>query len=81
MPNITELVLIAMIVMLTFGVGKLPNIATALGRARADFKKGLAEAEPVDITPEGGAKAEADGERKPGRFDQKVDDAELDEPA
>jgi sec-independent protein translocase protein TatA len=78
MPHLTEIVLVALIVMVVFGVGKLPNIGLALGRARADFKKGLAEGDAIDITPEPEPREEPG--RKPGRFEHDVEDAELDEP-
>ena len=78
MPHLTEILLVALMVMLVFGVGKLPNIGQALGRARADFKKGLAEGEAIDITPE--SPPREDPGRKPGRFERDVEDAELDEP-
>ncbi len=77
MPHLTEIVIVALIVMLVFGVGKLPNIGLALARARADFKKGLAEGDTIDITPE--APPREDPGRKPGRFAGGVEDAELDE--
>lgn len=36
-----ELVLVLLIVVIVFGVGKLPEVGSALGRGIRDFKKGL----------------------------------------
>lgn len=41
----TELILILAIVLLVFGVGKLPQIGEGLGKAIKELKKGLAEEE------------------------------------
>ena len=39
----TELVLILAIILLVFGVGKLPQIGEGMGKAIKELKKGLAE--------------------------------------
>lgn len=39
----TELILILAIVLLVFGVGKLPQIGEGMGKAIKELKKGLAE--------------------------------------
>jgi len=36
-----ELVLVLLIVVIVFGVGRLPEVGSALGRGIRDFKKGL----------------------------------------
>lgn len=36
-----ELVLVLLIVVIVFGVGKLPEVGSALGKGIRDFKKGL----------------------------------------
>jgi sec-independent protein translocase protein TatA len=36
-----ELVLILLIVVIVFGVGKLPEVGSALGKGIRDFKRGL----------------------------------------
>ncbi|HLE08431.1 MAG TPA: twin-arginine translocase TatA/TatE family subunit [Thermodesulfobacteriota bacterium] len=46
----TELILILVIVLILFGVGKLPEIGSGLGKAIRNFKK--ATSDEVDITPE-----------------------------
>lgn len=38
MPGATELIIIAFIVMIFFGVGKLPEIGSAMGKAIKGFK-------------------------------------------
>ncbi len=46
----SELILILVIVLIIFGVGKLPDIGTGMGKAIRNFKKATDEAE-IDITP------------------------------
>jgi len=46
----TELILILVIDLILFGVGKLPEIGSGLGKAIRNFKK--ATSDEVDITPE-----------------------------
>jgi len=45
----TELIVILIIVLIIFGVGKLPSIGSGLGEAIRNFKK--ASAEEIDVTP------------------------------
>ena len=51
-PYFTEIILLGVIVLLVFGMGKLPDIARTLGRMRSEFDRGLKEGEPIDITPD-----------------------------
>ena len=46
----TELILVLLIVLIIFGVGKLPEIGGALGKAIRDFRKAQKE---IDDTVEG----------------------------
>lgn len=46
-----ELLIILAIVMLIFGVGKLPEIGSGLGKAIGNFKKASREQNEIDITP------------------------------
>ena len=46
----TELILILAIVLILFGVGKLPEIGSGMGKAIKNFKKATEENE-IDITP------------------------------
>ena len=45
-----EVLLIAMIVLIVFGVGKLPQIGSGLGQAIGNFKKGVVDTD--NETPE-----------------------------
>lgn len=88
-PNVTEILLILAIVVLTFGVGKVKNIGAALGRSGKEFKNALDGDdepdgdEPIDITPApddaespvAGAAPESDP--KPGTKKQTIEDAEV----
>ena len=72
---VTEIILIAIIIVITFGLGKLPQIASALGRMRVSFKR-AAEPEALDITPS--KRADGEGGRKPGKIEDKIEDARVD---
>lgn len=65
MLNLPELILVAAIVFLVFGIGQLPKIGEAVGQMRRNYQKGLATDDVIDITPAPEASA------------PKVDDAEL----
>jgi len=77
--NVTEIILIIVIIAIVFGAGRLPNIANAVGKMRVNFRRGLEEEEPIDITPTvEPAPARDESSRKPGHFDQEVEDAVID---
>jgi len=46
----TELVVILVIILILFGVGKLPEIGTGMGKAIKNFKE-AADDNEIDITP------------------------------
>ena len=46
--GIPELLVILVIILIIFGVGKLPEIGQGLGKAIKGFKKGVSENEDVD---------------------------------
>jgi len=46
----TELVVILVIILILFGVGKLPEIGTGMGKAIKNFKD-AADDNEIDITP------------------------------
>lgn len=76
----SELILIALIILVTFGLGKMPQIASTIGKMRVGFKRGLSQEgpqAPIDITPSDkhGASAKS---RKPGKFEEPVEDARVD---
>jgi sec-independent protein translocase protein TatA len=47
----TELILILLVVMIIFGVGKLPQVGEGLGKAMKSFKKATSEDE-IDVRQE-----------------------------
>ena len=47
----TELILILAIVLIIFGVGKLPDIGSGMGKAIRNFKKATNDSE-IDVTPD-----------------------------
>jgi len=50
-PGIGELVVILVIIMIFFGVGKLPQIGSALGKGIKNFKS-ASEGKELDVTPD-----------------------------
>jgi sec-independent protein translocase protein TatA len=50
-PGIGELVVILVIIMIFFGVGKLPQIGSALGKGIKNFKAAQ-DGKELDITPD-----------------------------
>jgi sec-independent protein translocase protein TatA len=55
----TELIIVLVIILVVFGAGKLPDIASGLGKGIRDFKKGVQDLEEEDSGPSGkGKKAE-----------------------
>ena len=46
--GITEIIIIALIVLLLFGGKKIPDLARSLGKAKGEFKKGLVEGEKAE---------------------------------
>ncbi len=46
-----ELIVILIIALLIFGVGKLPQIGEGLGKAIRGFRKTMAESEPPEDSP------------------------------
>jgi len=49
MPGPFEMMLIVLLVMMLFGVGKLPQVGKALGNSIRAFKEGQ-KAPPIDVT-------------------------------
>ncbi|MCP3677476.1 MAG: twin-arginine translocase TatA/TatE family subunit [Deltaproteobacteria bacterium] len=47
----TELIIIFVIVLIVFGVGKLPQIGEGLGKAIKGYKKATSEDDVIDVTP------------------------------
>ena len=55
-----ELLIILVIVLILFGANRLPELAKSLGSSVKEFKKGVTDAEKVDVT----AAAKKDDEKK-----------------
>jgi sec-independent protein translocase protein TatA len=51
-----ELLLILVIVVIIFGVGKLPEVGGALGKGIREFRKASTEETPPEQTPDGDTK-------------------------
>ncbi|MBF0538323.1 MAG: twin-arginine translocase TatA/TatE family subunit [Nitrospirae bacterium] len=49
--GIQELMLILIIVMVLFGASKLPELGKGMGSFIRNLKKGLTEADEIDVTP------------------------------
>ena len=47
-----ELIIIRVIVLIIFGVGKLPEIGAGLGKGIKSFRKSVQEPDEIDVTPE-----------------------------
>ena len=84
-PNISEFVIILIILALVLGIGKLGNLGATAKQMKSNFKKGLEKGdseEPIDITPRADsaetAKPHATGP-KPGTQNPGVEDAEIEE--
>jgi sec-independent protein translocase protein TatA len=45
-----DIFLIGIIVVVLFGATKLPQLGSGVGQAIRNFKKGMAEAEAIDVT-------------------------------
>lgn len=58
-----ELVICLVIIVIIFGVGKLPELGSGLGEGIKNFKKSMRESKSIDVTPPG---AEKPPEKKEG---------------
>jgi sec-independent protein translocase protein TatA len=61
----TELIIVLVIILVVFGAGKLPDIASGLGKGIRDFKKGVQDLDEDDSDPSGKEKKE-ENESPPG---------------
>ena len=50
-PGIWQVVIVVLIVAVLFGAKKIPELARSIGKAKGEFKKGLAEGEKEDEVP------------------------------
>jgi len=60
----TELIIIFVIVLIVFGVGKLPQVGEGLGKAIKGYKKATSEDDVIDVTPKSSDSEEKDGDSK-----------------
>ena len=49
--GLPEIIIILVIILIVFGVGKLPEIGSGIGKAIRGFKKGMSEPGEIDVTP------------------------------
>lgn len=62
-----ELLIILVLVMVIFGAGKLPQVGEALGKGIRNFKKGVSEAQEIDLADLGDKKkSESNSDRHEG---------------
>jgi sec-independent protein translocase protein TatA len=52
-PGPTELVLIIFIILVLFGVGKIPEVGSGIGKGLRNFKRAIKGEDEIDVTPEG----------------------------
>ena len=73
MPNLgpTELIIVLVLVIIIFGVGKLPEVGGALGKSIKEFRR--ANDEPEDKTKqEEATRAEAENTARDAEFEREV---------
>ena len=46
-----DIILLGVIVVVLFGATKLPQLGSGVGQAIRNFKKGISEADAIDVTP------------------------------
>jgi sec-independent protein translocase protein TatA len=63
MIGTTEIVIVAAVVLVLFGGAAIPKFARSLGRARKEFKEGLADGEQ-QASQEGAKEAPSSGKRE-----------------
>lgn len=47
-PGLWQILIVVLIVAVLFGAKKIPELARSLGKAKGEFKKGLAEGEKLE---------------------------------
>ena len=62
-----ELLVILLIALIVFGVGKLPEIGSGLGKALRGFKKEMAKPDEIDVTPAANPPKTPDGSKEESR--------------
>jgi sec-independent protein translocase protein TatA len=59
-----DLILIGIIVVVLFGATKLPQLGSGIGQAIRNFKKGISEADEIDVTPKKDSSKKEETEEK-----------------
>jgi len=83
MPSVVEIVLLLVIIVLVFGLGKLNTLGKTAGKIKEEFKEGLATGDPrvkppaVKLDPEDNEPAFSGP--KPGTRTPGMEDAEIEE--
>ncbi len=47
-PGLWQIIIVVSLIVILFGAAKIPQLARSLGKAKGEFKKGLAEGESAD---------------------------------
>jgi sec-independent protein translocase protein TatA len=50
-PGLWQVVVVVLVIAILFGSKKIPELARSLGKAKGEFKKGLAEGEKDESAP------------------------------
>ncbi len=61
--GIPELIIILVLVLIVFGVGKLPEIGGGVGKAIKNFKKSSSGEDEIDVTPKKVENKKDEGEK------------------
>ena len=51
-PGVIQVIVVVAIIIVLFGAKKIPDLARSLGKAKGEFKKGLAEGEKEEAEAE-----------------------------
>lgn len=78
-PSLTELILLIVIVLCIFGLGKIGDISERIGQMRADRARGVSGPDAVELPPQKSASNSAHGDPKPGTREPPVDEAQFDD--
>jgi len=58
-PGLWQVLIVVLIVAVLFGAKKIPELARSIGKAKGEFKKGLAEGEKEEAEAEKAEEAKA----------------------
>ena len=59
-PGLWQVLIVVAVVIVLFGAKKIPDLARSLGKAKGEFKKGLAEGEKAEKEGEAAAAPKLD---------------------